>query len=373
MKDFLRRIYHKIELESIKRIYRKAIPAPIRKILWRLRYYFVNPINIIGLTKVKGIYRDQKRFMADILEYYNSDETLPDDYSKTVIFMADGRKPTGGWADRLRAIVSIFKLCKELGIVFKINFTSPFDLKDFLLPNLYDWTILPEEICYNNKLSKPVYILAYLDKFHDAEAQKFWAIKFIKENNKQIHFYSNMNTVGKEYGALFYELFKPTIELKNLIDYNLGRLGGRGEFISVVFRFEQLLGDFKEPYYPDVGLYHLILPDDKRKILINKCIEHLKKIHNENGGEKILVTSDSMSFLAEAKKLPFVYVIPGEVLHIDAHQNTGKEANLKLFLDYFVLSCSKKVYLVVEYQMYRHSGFSCSAALLNNVPFIIRG
>jgi hypothetical protein len=59
MRDFLRRIYHKIELESIKRIYRKAIPAPIRKILWGLRH-FVNPINIIKLTKVSCV---QKKYI----------------------------------------------------------------------------------------------------------------------------------------------------------------------------------------------------------------------------------------------------------------------------------------------------------------------
>jgi hypothetical protein len=73
--------------------------------------------------------------------------------------------------------------------------------------------------------------------------------------------------------------------------------------------------------------------------------------------------------IEETKKLPFVYIIPGEIRHIDAHQNTDKDANLKLFLDYFVLSYSKKVYLVIEEQMY-NSGFSYRAALLNNVPFI---
>jgi hypothetical protein len=309
--------------------------------------------------------------MADMSKYYNSSETLPDNYPKTVIYMADGRILVGGLSDRLNGMVSVYKLCKELNIRFKINFTSPFNLKDFLLPNVYDWSILPEEICYNSKQSMPRGIFTRPDCFHDNEAQEFWAKKFFCEDYKQIHIYTSMVTGKDEYGLLFHELFKPAIELENLIDYNLKRLGGKGMFISVAFRFMQLLGDFKEPNNTFFTRYNAILPDNKRKILINKCIEHLKKIHSDSDCEKILVTSDSMSFLAETKNLPFVYIIPGEVLHIDVHRNTGKDVNMKMFLDYFILSCSKKIYLVVEDQMYE-SWFSHMAAFLNNVPFIIK-
>jgi hypothetical protein len=307
--------------------------------------------------------------MTDMSKYYNSNESLPDNYPKTVIYMADGRTLVGGLSDRLNGMVSVFKLCKELGIEFKINFTNPFNLKDFLLPNVYDWNILPQEICYNTRQSIPKCIFTRPCPFNDNEAQEFWAKKFFCEDYKQIHIYTNMLTGKSEYSALFHELFKPTSELENLIDYNLKLLGGKGEFISVAFRFMQLLGDFKEPNNAFFIRYNAILPDDKRVILINSCIEHLREIYNENDYEKILVTSDSMSFLEEAKKLPFVYVIPGEARHIDAHQNTSQDVNLKMFLDYFVLSYSKKIYLVVEDQMYE-SWFSHMAALLNNVPFI---
>jgi hypothetical protein len=285
--------------------------------------------------------------------------------------MADGRERIGGLSDRLRAIVSVFKLCKELGIAFKINFTSPFNLKDFLLPNVYDWNILPQEICYNTRQSIPKCIFTRPCPFHDNEAQEFWAKKFFCENYKQIHIYTNMLTGKSEYSILFHELFKPTIELQKLIDYNLKRLGGSGGFISVAFRFMQLLGDFNEPNNVFFARYNAILPDNKREVLINNCIEHLKEIRNENDCGKILVTSDSMSFLERIKNLPFVYVIPGEAQHIDAHQNTSQDVNQKMFLDYFVLSYSKIIYLVVEDQMYE-SWFSHMAALLNNVPFIVK-
>jgi hypothetical protein len=278
--------------------------------------------------------------------------------------MADGRTIVGGLSARLHGIVSAYKLCKELNIAFKINFTSPFNLNEYLLPNIYDWYISPDEICYNKKYAKPCFIaVTYSRNIND---QIFWTKYFFKENYKQIHIYADTSFAEKEYGLLFRELFKPSVELINLIDYNVKMLGGGGGFISVAFRFMQLLGDFGE--YGDC----VTLPDYEKKILINKCMDHLQEIYNENNCGKVFVTSDSISFLDEAKKLPFVYVIPGGLGHMDVCRTPGKDVNLKLFLDYFVLSQSNKVYLVVEGQMYGKSTFSYTPTLLNNIPFIVK-
>jgi hypothetical protein len=144
---------------------------------------------------------------------------------------------------------------------------------------------------------------------------------------------------------------------------------GGGEYtgyVSAAFRFLELLGDFKEPE----GNWH-ILPNDEKKALINKCISHLQEIYHENGCAKVFATSDSITFLKEAGQLPFVHVIPGEIRHIADRQGHDKDAVLKVFLDYFMLSHSRKIYLVVENGMYQ-SGFSYMAALLGNVPFIVK-
>jgi hypothetical protein len=154
---------------------------------------------------------------------------LPADYPKTVIYMADGRAFNGGLADRLRGIASAYILCKELNIPFKIHFTSPFVLKDFLLPNVYDWSIFPDEICYNRKQARPCFI--YTASF-TAKQQTFWIKHFFKEKYKQIHVYTNAVIAEKEYGNLFRELFKPVATLESLIQYNLNRIilrnGGGG-------------------------------------------------------------------------------------------------------------------------------------------------
>jgi hypothetical protein len=339
-------------------VYRKTIPKNTREVIWRVKKF-------LRRTIFKGIYFETSELRHDFLKYYNSAKLLPYDYPKTVIYMADGRCIVGGLSDRLRGIVSVYKLCKRLNLAFKINFTIPFKLNEYLQPGNYDWYILPDAICYNKKQARPCFVFDYGNYPYNIKQQAFWAKRFFKENYKQIHIYTNMLIAEKEYAMLFSELFKPVPELETLIDYNVSLLGGKNKFTSVAFRFLQLLGDFRENGDTPV------LPVAERKILINKCMKHLKEIYNENDGAKVLVTSDSVSFLEEAKKLSFVYVIPGGVRHIDTCHDTGKDVNLKLFLDYFVLSRSKKIYLVIEDQMY-NSGFSYRSALLNNVPFIVK-
>ena len=53
--------------------------------------------------------------------------------SKMLIYMADGKMRHGGISDRLRGAVSVYKLCKKMGLVFKINFVHPFELNDYLV------------------------------------------------------------------------------------------------------------------------------------------------------------------------------------------------------------------------------------------------
>lgn len=66
--------------------------------------------------------------------------------SKMLIYMADGKMRHGGISDRLRGAVSVYKLCKKMGLVFKINFVHPFELNDYLVPNMYDWYIYNPQI-----------------------------------------------------------------------------------------------------------------------------------------------------------------------------------------------------------------------------------
>jgi hypothetical protein len=125
-----------------------------------------------------------------------------------------------------------------------------------------------------------------------------------------------------------------------------------------------LLGDFNEAGSA------LVLPEADRQALITRCLEHLQEIHDENNGEKILVTSDSITFVNKAKKFDFVYVAPGEIAHIDNAAGLDKAVHMKTFLDYMLLTYSQKLYLVVDGNMYR-SGFAYRASL-HKSRFVIK-
>jgi len=279
--------------------------------------------------------------------------------SKKIIYMADGRVGVGGLADRLRGIVSLFKIAHGLGVEFKINFTSPAELTNFLIPNMYDWRISPNDIIYDTRES---IIYTFLDDRLGTNIEP--KLQDLLKKYNQIHITTNLFTGDYEYGNLFNFLFTPTPELNTLVEYNLSQL--EYDFISVSFRFLALLGDFNE-----TATFSQPLPENEQKALKNKCIERLKEIRMENMDcKKILVTSDSITFLNEVKQFDFVHIIPGKIEHTDNKLNSSKEALMKTFTDYFCLVNAKKNYLVVEGAMYT-SGFAYRASL-HRSSFIVK-
>lgn len=200
------------------------MPMNIKEKIWQIHVRIMK-------NRFIGIYLRTliKRILS--LKYYNSGKSLPKNYPKTVIYMADDREICGGLSSRLRSIVSVYKLCKELDIPYKINFTSPFNLNEYLLPNSYDWYISSDEICYNHKYAKPCFISSTY--CHNYNSQIFWTKYFLRERYKQIHIYTDIFIVEKEYGPLFHELFKLSDELETLIDYNLKPLIGGGGGIHI--------------------------------------------------------------------------------------------------------------------------------------------
>lgn len=165
-----------------------------------------------------------------------------------------------------------------------------------------------------------------------------------------------------EYGPLFHELFKPTRELQEQINYHLDKLGGKKKYISCTFRFRQLLGDFKEGGE--------ILPLEKRKLYIERCILTVKDLHLKNSDKSILVTADSSTFLSKLREraLPYVYIMPGKVVHLGFTFNASHAIYLKSFLDMYMISLADIVYLVRDELMY-HSGFPYRAALLGKARY----
>lgn len=289
----------------------------------------------------------------DMIKRDNSDSLL-------VIFMIDGKVKHGGLTDRLNGIISTYFCCKQQQLSFRIFFTKPFRLEDYLVPNKYDWTMSSDEISNFRKSCSPIFVRNPDTGSIDQKLITLYK-KIRKTKTKNAHVYSNVNGVESGiFSDLFKELFKPSLRLQELLDEQKKLI--EENYIAATFRFQQLLGDFKEDEYKTYN-------KQDQKSLIEECIKYLVRIYSENR-QKILVTSDSITFLAAASKLDFVYVIPGEVVHMQFSSEDAFLPHAKAFLDLFMLSEASKIYSIKIKDMY-DSGFPKLASRINNRPFVL--
>lgn len=279
------------------------------------------------------------------------------------VMMVDGRGYHGGLTDRFKGIISLYAYCKHRGLPFRINYTYPFPLERYLSPAKYDWTLKEGEYTDNPLYSRILFMRG------EHLATRLLNLK----SDKQIHFYGNRNCLGAitkfdgedyDWGDLFRELFKPGKALAERIESTKREIGG--DYFAAVFRFQNLLGDFKEYQYKSI-------PDTaQREELIEKCLAKLVELKKEHGDMPLLVTSDSKTFLARASQLQGVYTIPGDLVHIDNVSDAKKCVNndpyLKSLLDFFMLSEARKIYRISTGKMYR-SDFPVFAAKINRTPF----
>lgn len=257
----------------------------------------------------------------------NEEKKLPK--QKMLVYMADGKCMHGGNTDRLRAMASAFYFAKKHNLIFKIFHTSPFDLNEIFTPSKYDWSIDADSISYNNKQSKPV--LLYRDDFDNNIALE----NQIDNEHFQFHLYSNVDSLENNFGELFNELFSPAYALKKELDIfeNLSN----EKYISISFRFQNLLGDFKEWKFKE-----LKNDSDKKKL----CGDALACIKNlfEKTQKRILVTADSPHFLEMAKALDYVVTVPGKSLHIDYNKSNDVKDYIKSFVEFILISRASHIY-----------------------------
>jgi hypothetical protein len=267
----------------------------------------------------------------------------------------------GGFSDRLFGIISAFKYCQEHNIDFRINWIYPFQLESFLEPNEYDWRINSTDISYNLRQSRPKYVSMF---YHDIKMMTKHAERKFKFRKQQLHLYSNSITfTQEEFRKYFHTLFKKSEILENEVTENLNNIGE--SYISVTFRFQQLLGDFKETGFP-------ILEVEEKSELINQCLNCVNNLYQKYN-KKVLVTSDSKTFLEIAsKQFPYVYVIAGNVVHMDyvsKNDDVNLDTHLKSFVDLFMLANADTIFLAWIKPLYK-SGFPKIASWIYGKPFI---
>ena len=282
------------------------------------------------------------------------------------VAMVDGQGYHGGLCDRFKGIVSLYAYCKYRKLPFRIRYTYPFRLEDYLLPADYDWTLKEHEYTDNPMYCKVLYMKG------EHLATRLLRVK----TKRQVHYYCNrdcLNIINERYatgqrpfewGELFRELFKPGPVLQERIEGMKKELGGR--YYAAVFRFQNLLGDFQEYRFKPI--------EDKGEAekLIVKCLDAIRSLQAAHAGQPLLVTSDSVTFLQRASQIDGVHIIPGSLTHIDRVKDKVRgdmyETYLKSFIDFFVLSEAEKIYRIGTSYMYP-SQFPVYAAKVHNIPF----
>lgn len=287
-----------------------------------------------------------------IEKYYqqvNRKSKLP---SNCLIHLCDGHLHHGGLADRLRGIVSAYRFCKETHRPFRIGFFEPFDLREYFLPNLYDWNVEKSDIIYDLSLSIPKVIRCITENNDELCLHRKRFYSDVKSEVRQIHLYSNSLCFINEFQNDFNELFRPSsnlcIELKK-IESCLGN-----DYESVSLRFGNWLGDFPDIFNP--------LTLDKQVILLNQVNELLERLANSvyKRGNKLLVTSDSQRFISQIGTIPNTFLICGPIVHSNNSKDEG--GIMKVFLEFMTISQAKSIWSISTKEMYKGS-FAKIAAL----------
>lgn len=292
---------------------------------------------------------------------------MPKTEQPVYVAMVDGETFHGGLCDRFKGIVSLYAYCKYRKLPFRIRYTYPFRLEDYLIPAAYDWTLREGEYTDNPLYSRILYMRG------EHLATRLLRLK----TRRQIHFYTNRDCLdlinaayaeegseGFNWGDLYCELFKPGPVLEERIQSMKEELGS--DYYAAVFRFQNLLGDFQEYRYKS------ITDKDEAEKLIGKCLRSLQNLKAAYGDKSWLVTSDSMAFLKRAAQLEGVHIIPGTLIHIDGDKHSvssgSYEIYLKSFIDFYMLTEAQKIYRIGTSYMYP-TKFPVYAAKVHHIPF----
>ena len=259
----------------------------LSKIKNKLRIYYIQSKELLSSRAKKASSTE-----TDLLKSYscaNISDQNPDNRPKQIIYMADGKLRHGGLADRLRGIITLYDYCKKHNIEFKIHFVSPFQLKDFLEPSGYDWTINPDDITYDSNYSHPVLLDTYAwDPKMEKLYERIFAKIKLKQHYRQLHVYTNYLYAENKFGELFNELFTPSKTLQSYLDNEYNKI--QGEYISVSTRFLNILGDFNETYQG-----HEYLTPDEKIAEANRVIELITPLFDAS---QALTHDESVSSIA---------------------------------------------------------------------------
>lgn len=302
-------------------------------------------------------------------QYYNQPRNR-NVLKHTFVYLSSGYNSheIGGLADRIKGMMELYDWCRRHNRDFRIFFTDPFPLQNYLVPNSYQWIIDERQVSFNHRDAAPKYLASNIRMSETIRVKKsaqffnFCMSRFNIYPNKQLHFSIHYGLESYDWAQRYHELFKPAPGLQERIEFHKKAIGGK--YISISFRFTTLLGDLGDCVNSE-------LPETEKRQLIDRCKNEIFKIESENPHvEHVLVASDSISFVNEAKLLPKVYVVPGEIGHI-VYDKTNDDSTMKTFLDLYMIMGAEKSYLVKFGDMY-DSRFPYLACKVSGRELIVR-
>lgn len=281
--------------------------------------------------------------------------------STRIIFKADGRFLHGGMFDRLKGAVSVYAASQCIGREFRLSFTHPFDLRDYLEPNEYDWSIDESELIGGWPAATPVFMYGEfaepvrLVKMRACESHFYYGYDSLEWLNRKFH-------KEFEFGALYNLLFKPSARLRQYIDKYQEDIGSK--YVVAHFRFLNLIGDSTE-----IKEINPTLAVEQQDSLIERSLAQLKHLKSNMPTHRIMLATDSPRFVSIVQKqMPDVYVVPGEIKHIGTASDTSDISTVKMFLDYYLIAGAEHVYSFVSDGMWK-SAFPEYAAKIGQKPF----
>ena len=314
---------------------------------------------VIGSENVCRLQSKLKYFLSFRNEYKKLTNVNIGRGKKIAIFFIDGKTIHGGLSDRLRGLFSTYYYCLKKDMDFKVFWTYPFNLQDYLEPNKVNWLIEDKDISHNRKDVAFRFFNSY-SLMNNNEKSFF---KIMNTKKQEVHVYSNVTLHEEMYHVFFNDLFKPSKMLRDALEHNMEKIGGT--YISVTFRFIGILGDFRDTNV------HKVLETDEKERYITKCLDVIRRLKEKHVNiPKVLVTSDSPVFLEKASSLAYVYVIPGTVVHMDSMNKSVKQNDLKVFLDMLMISRAECCYAYSYEKMFKGTKFARTSALIGNRKFI---
>jgi len=265
---------------------------------------------------------------------FKKDKTI---IGNTLYFIIDPHISHPGLCDRYKAIVGCFYIALKNGFDFKIIFDSPFKLDDYLDINDYDWKADWTDLSFSLRNSR---VIPYngggkIPRLNKAIKQ-YHVYSYIGYDILETNHIDNYRLI---WGNLFNRLFIPKDFLSRIIEESGFK---QNDYVAVHLRFVNALERFEENQFN-------VLSEDKKENLINRCLDGIKRVINDNKGKKIVVFSDSRVFLSRVGELP-VYVLDGKTGHISFEHD--KDVVTKTFIDFYMISNAERIYMIKASEIY---------------------